>query len=729
LIKGLQMPGKPVNQKVSGDHNIFTATGDIYINKSPPALSPAEAKEKRELNILLQRVKQFWIKGVLEKSVINIALFNLGKETQAQAVTHAWEQMLELPDQTRQTLPPNKKIDQIFEEMNRSLLILGEPGSGKTITLLQLARELIEKAETDETYSHPIPVIFNLSSWTNRQQPMFDWMVTELSSKYQIPRANSRKWLEDNRLLPLLDGLDEVDPDNRSACVEAINKFEEEYGLSGIAVCSRLEEYTSLPVRLRMNGAIRLLPLTLEQVYEALDSAGEKLDGIKRVLDIDENLQILAQSPLFLGIMLLTYQTQVIEKENLLDNVQYPVATRRQEIFDNYIEYMLKRKGGGGKPYDDQKTKMWLKWLAQQMLQKRQTIFLMEQMQPNWLPSKFLQGSYLLITRLVGGVLIGLIIGIFIGLNVGITTGFLGGVVVGLIDIYRSNKVEAGNSHTKSRLWVSISSILTVGLSVWLATWLVWIFTGSSFRGLLYGIVFGMVFGITFGIGEEQQIDNLDIRPVEALSWHWKRAIQYGGLGLLLGTIFGVLAEFVFRVTFGYAIVGLVDWWLGTSMLVGTAAGISGLIFGGLQSSIIELKIHPNQGIRLSFRNGVYAGLIVWVIIGMLSGLLGNYFGALVEGLSGGAILWPGKGFLGSMLSGLAGGLLVAFWYGWFVILKHYTLRLILRLRGLIPFAFSQFLEYAVSCIFIQRVGGGYIFIHRLLLEYFAEMGTKRVSN
>ena len=32
------------------------------------------------------------------------------------------------------------------------------------------------------------------------------------------------------------------------------------------------------------------------------------------------------------------------------------------------------------------------------------------------------------------------------------------------------------------------------------------------------------------------------------------------------------------------------------------------------------------------------------------------------------------------------------------------------------------FLDHCVDLIFLRRVGGGYIFIHRLLMEPFAEM-------
>ena len=33
-----------------------------------------------------------------------------------------------------------------------------------------------------------------------------------------------------------------------------------------------------------------------------------------------------------------------------------------------------------------------------------------------------------------------------------------------------------------------------------------------------------------------------------------------------------------------------------------------------------------------------------------------------------------------------------------------------------------RFLETAKDLIFLRRIGGGYIFIHRLLLEYFAAL-------
>jgi len=45
-----------------------------------------------------------------------------------------------------------------------------------------------------------------------------------------------------------------------------------------------------------------------------------------------------------------------------------------------------------------------------------------------------------------------------------------------------------------------------------------------------------------------------------------------------------------------------------------------------------------------------------------------------------------------------------------------------LRLNGSAPLNYARFLDCAAERIFLRKVGGGYIFVHRLLLEYFASL-------
>src|SRR4030095_6420748 len=96
-----------------------------------------------------------------------------------------------------------------------------------------------------------------------------------------------------------------------------INQLVTDYGLQGMVVCSRIKDYTDLNVRLAFYRAIYIQPLTSEQVDEYLNQAGDKLASLRAILQADEALQSMAQSPLILNIMSLAYQNVAAED---LDN-------------------------------------------------------------------------------------------------------------------------------------------------------------------------------------------------------------------------------------------------------------------------------------------------------------------------------------------------------------------------------------------------------------------------
>ena len=185
------------------------------------------------------------------------------------------------------------------------LLILGEPGSGKTTTLLDLARTLLERARDD--IRERVPIVVNLSAW-KKKQPLAEWISSELSEKYRVPRKIAYFWLQHDYLLPLLDGLDEIETVMQPDCVAAINAFIEEFRPSGLVVCCRLNEYRWLPKRLKLNGAICIEPLSSEEVSNYLVRGGSKLAALREAVDTDPVLQELTQAPLMLSIMSLACQ-------------------------------------------------------------------------------------------------------------------------------------------------------------------------------------------------------------------------------------------------------------------------------------------------------------------------------------------------------------------------------------------------------------------------------------
>ncbi len=314
----------------------------------PPPVSAAAGEERRGLEILLRKVRQYWIEGVLEKSLFQAILLDLGMARMSGAVdspfgSGAWGEVVERPDGDSQPLPPEQSLADLYDEEGGSLLVLGEPGSGKTTSLLELAKGLLLRAEADPR--RPVPVIFNLSSWVEPHSELDTWLVDELSSRYQIPRKIGRLWLAESRVLPLLDGLDELASPRRAACVEAITRFSQGAGLVGAVVCCRLSEYIDLPVRLSLNAAVRLLPLVDEQVQSYLTGLGERLAGLRALLQRDSALRIEARSPLMLSLMVRAYQD--IPAEQLLQESAATAAARRKQLMSAYGDRMFRLAGLG----------------------------------------------------------------------------------------------------------------------------------------------------------------------------------------------------------------------------------------------------------------------------------------------------------------------------------------------------------------------------------------------
>ena len=78
----------------------------------------------------------------------------------------------------------------VFDELGSQLLILGDPGTGKTTLLLDLARDLLERADKDEFY--PVPAVFNLSSWAKERPPLVEWLADDLNR--HIPDIPEKTW-------------------------------------------------------------------------------------------------------------------------------------------------------------------------------------------------------------------------------------------------------------------------------------------------------------------------------------------------------------------------------------------------------------------------------------------------------------------------------------------------------------------------------------------------------
>ncbi|NTV62606.1 MAG: hypothetical protein HGA65_03585, partial [Oscillochloris sp.] len=134
-----------------------------------------------------------------------------------------------------------------------------------------------------------------------------------------------------------------------------------------------------------------------------------------------------------------------------------------------------------------------------------------------------------------------------------------------------------------------------------------------------------------------------------------------------------------------------------------------------------ETSARPNEGIRRTIRNALW----LTALAGPLFSLVGLFVGVAFRNANERLELKLMPGLTNIWLTGmsglLAGSLLAFLAFGGLAALQHVVLRWVLSYTGAAPWAYADFLDYCVERVLLRRVGGGYIFIHRTLLEYFAD--------
>lgn len=104
-------------------------------------------------------------------------------------------------------------------------MILGDPGTGKTTLAVLLVRELLRRYEPDL----PVPLLVSMSDWRPGEEPVRDWLARRLGETYPALRAAdfgpgvARAMVAQGRVLPVLDGLDELPAPVRPDALAALN--------------------------------------------------------------------------------------------------------------------------------------------------------------------------------------------------------------------------------------------------------------------------------------------------------------------------------------------------------------------------------------------------------------------------------------------------------------------------------------------------------------------------
>jgi MFS family permease len=481
----------------------------------------------------------------------------------------------------------------------KRMIVVGEPGSGKTVLILHLILDLLEVRKDPRD---PVPVRFNATAWDGRSS-LLGFLAERLNAEYSIPRPVARALVESKRIVPVIDGLDEMDATGEVPrhAIEAVNRFNEPswktYPL--VVTCRRRVYETILTHRdgagISSSAPLGMKPLqTIEivkHVQNRIRDTGVGASYTRALQALIERLEINPSGPL--GVALQTPWMLTLTMSYLDNADPGHAATLIQadseeaiadQLFAAQIPLACAHQPGPSDEwlYSPAQVQRWMRTFAGFVSQidkgQRRTEVSLDQL---W----FLAGwrRTRLLHRLVFGLLGGLVVGLMYVLVFGLTTGLSTGLVVGLMVGLMSSKHPRPQriyfrTHRKNELRTRLARALTSGLAAGLVSGLVTGLATGLLSGLAAGLLFGLVSGLLSGLAAGLVVGLMRI-PMRFRTPQDANRVIHDDLvsGLVTALMAGLMAGLLFGLLFGPEAV----------LVTGLAAELAAVLAIGLMFGLI----------------------------------------------------------------------------------------------------------------------------------------------
>jgi hypothetical protein len=457
------------------------------------------------------------------------------------------------------------------------LVILGPAGAGKTVLASRLALDLLAARRPGE----PVPVIVSAGSWNPATTPLNTWLAGQLARDLPGLAAPSQRGgptraaavLAAGRVLPILDGFDEIDPGLHQAAFRQLNTTPD----TPLVMTSRVVEYTAA-VRgadvLTAAAVVELDQLTLEDLaaYLPRTAAGHRSALWDPVLDrmrAEPNLPGPARLRGVLSNPLMVFLARTIYSDTpghdpveLLDTHQFPTAQALQDhLLAAFIPaaYQADYSGSTRRQWTVDRARRYLTYLAGHLHHAGTRDLAWWQLIdtiPRWPRALIFAVARGLVTAYVFVFVLGLPVGLVLGPGIAIT------IMTGSRELYDAGPQPKGRARFISRRFVTT---LAVGL------------VSAPLIGLVFGFAVGVAVGLVFGLavataiavafGPEVPADAAEVVSAEeSLAWDRRNTIRtmltfMFVLGLAAGLMFGLTAG----MTVGFAAL------VGVGFLTGSA--------------------------------------------------------------------------------------------------------------------------------------------------------------
>lgn len=225
-----------------------------------------------------------------------------------------------------------------FEYYRQRLLLLGEPGSGKTTTLLSFVRDVCYQRLSDP--KSLLPIYAMIASWDGKTE-FFSW----LSRESELEQVRLMEEIQAGRVLLLLDGLDEqqvIDiliphPSKRDYRIEFVRMLQSIPQTPCLLTC-RIKDYEeivhALGDKVGLNGAVTLIPLNELQIKEHLSETPE----LQLAILNDPALLEMARTPLLLTLLVISYLSSTPEQRSELATLSDDPTETQSRLFELYVQ-------------------------------------------------------------------------------------------------------------------------------------------------------------------------------------------------------------------------------------------------------------------------------------------------------------------------------------------------------------------------------------------------------
>ncbi len=624
-----------------------------------------------------------------------------------------------------------------FRKLERHrLVVIGEPGMGKTTLAVLLLLELLKPGVADQ--GQPVPVLFSLASFDPAQDSVDTWLARKLGQDYPslreaafgtgAPAALVRQRL----ILPVLDGLDEVPDAARPDAIIALNQALADGELGVILTCRTSEFRAAVRSGEVLSSAAVIEPRPVRPADAAaylesglgseLRSQWQPVLACLRCQPSGVPLSEALTTPLMLWLVRRVYRDVGRDPADLADPAVFPDAAAIQaHLLDDLVAALIKANSPrpessdpnqANRPqhaWNTDKALRWLRCLARQ-LDERDTPDLAWWQLWRAVPSVGL------------GVAAGLAVAVGSGLSAGlsagptpgpVTAGAIVGSAAGLTAGLSIGRVFAGWRRPGRSRWLRMPP-RTGQLLARLVSAPGAVLAAGLGAGLTLGLAYGIASGITHG----------PVSGVKAGLGPALAAAAAAGLGVGFATARGTPPEpargLRWRITIGRFTAGLTAG-LGVGLAVGVqygltdgiACGVAGFISIGLPAMLEGAPqrreaVSPLTALNRDRRWALVVAAATGIGVGFVLGLGLPLATGLAVGLA----------------TGLSFALLVSMLRtAW----PSYELaKAWLAFRGQLPWRLMGFLDDAHGLGLLRQVGSVYQFRHLQLQERLAARHGQR---